>query len=85
VYSFSGRFESYEGILEVLRSGRTYTSPLLGLSWGDIYFFSLQAPLSETQIAIIIAVSLAIVPSALMMVRRYIYKRRIRSGSVDDN
>jgi len=82
VYSFSGRFEYYDGILRVLRSGRTYTSPLMELSWGDVYFFSLQAPLSETQIAIIIAGALAIVPSALMMIRRYIHKRRKRSGKL---
>ncbi|MFQ6044389.1 MAG: LamG domain-containing protein, partial [Candidatus Poribacteria bacterium] len=85
VYTFSGRSEHYRGILKVLRSGRTYTSPLLEFSWEDVYLFSLQKRFAETQIAISVAFSLAIVPSALMMIRRYIYKRRIRSGSVDDN
>ena len=85
VYSFSGRTEYFNGILKVLRSGRTHTSPLLEFSWGDVFFFSLQTSFTETQIAILIAVSLAIVPSASMLIRRYIYQRRKRSGSVDDN
>lgn len=82
VYSFSDRTENYNGILKVLRSGQTYTSPLLEFSWEDVYFFSLQAAVTETQIAILVAVALATVPSALMIIRRYINQRRKRSRNV---
>jgi hypothetical protein len=81
VYSFSGRTEFYDGILKVLRSGQTYTSPLLELSWEDVYFFSIQVTFTETQIAILIALVLAIVPSIFMMIRRYIHKRRSKQPS----
>jgi len=85
VHSFSGRTEPYDGILKVLRSGQTYTSPLLEFSWDDVYHFSLQPVFTEAQIAILVAVAIAIVPSALMMIRRYIHKRRKRSESSDDD
>jgi hypothetical protein len=83
VYSFSGRTESYDGILKVLRSGQTYTSSLLRLSWGDVYSFSIQPTFTEAQIAILVAGALAIVPSASMMTRRYIRKRHKQSVSSD--
>jgi len=78
VYSFSGRTEHYMGILKVLRSGQVYSSSLLQFSWEDIYFFSIQVTLTETQIAILIALAIAIVPSTFMMIRRYIYQRRAK-------
>ena len=82
VYSFSGRSEYYNGILKVLRSGQTYTSPLLEFSWGDVFLFSIQPTLTEAQIAILVAVALATVPSALMIIHRYINQRRKRSGNL---
>jgi len=85
VYSFSDRTEPYNGILKVLRSGQTYTSALLEFSWEDVFLFSLQATFTETQIAILVAVAIAIVPSALMIIHRKIYPRRKRSESVDDD
>jgi len=85
VYSFSGRTESYNGILKVLRSGQTYTSALREFSWEDVFLFSLQATFTETLIAILVAVAIAIVPSALMIIHRKIYPRRKRSESVDDD
>lgn len=85
VYSFSDRTEPYNGILKVLRSGQTYTSALREFSWEDVFLFSLQATFTETQIAILVAVAIAIVPSALMIIHRKIYLRRKRSESVDDD
>jgi hypothetical protein len=79
VYAFSGRSDYYRGILKVVRSGRTYTSPLLEFWWGDVYHFSLQARFTEAQIALLVAVPLAFVPSALVMIRRYIHQRHKRS------
>ncbi|MFX0069340.1 MAG: LamG domain-containing protein [Candidatus Hodarchaeota archaeon] len=81
VYSFSGGSEDYNGILKVVRSGRTYTSPLLEFSWRDVYFFSIQPRITETQIAISVAVSIALAPSALLIIYRY-YQRRKRSGTI---
>jgi hypothetical protein len=85
VYSFSDRTESYNGVLKVLRSGQTYTSALREFSWEDVFIFSLQATFTETQIAILVAVAIAIVPSALMIIHRKIYPRLKRSESVDDD
>jgi len=80
VYSFSGRqIIPYTGILKVLRSGITYTSPILSLGWGDVYHFSLRKPFSEVQIAVLVAGLIIIVPSTLMVVHRYIGRRRKRS------
>jgi len=81
VYSFSGGSEHYNGILKVVRSGQRYTSPLLDFSWSDVYFFSIQPRFTETQIAISVAVTLAFVPSALMIIYRY-YQRRKRSRTI---
>lgn len=81
VYSFSGGSENYNGILKVVRLGKTYTSPLLEFSWSHIYLFSIQPRFTETQIAISVAVSIALAPSALMIIHRY-YKRRKRSGTI---
>lgn len=79
VYSFSGRRIPYTGILKVHRSGITYTSPILSLSWGDVYHFSLRKPFSEVQIAVLVAGLIIIVPSTLMVIHRYISRRRKHS------
>ena len=79
VYLFSGHRTSYTGILKVIHSGITYTSPILSLSWGDVYYFSLRKPFSEVQIAVLVAGLIIIVPSTIMVIRRYISKRRKRS------
>lgn len=79
VYSFSGRRTSYTGILKVLHSDITYTSSILNLSWGDVYHFSLREPFSEVQIAVLVAGLIIIVPSTLMVIHRYISRRRKRS------
>jgi hypothetical protein len=75
VYSFSGGSETFKGILKVVSFGRTFSSPLLELSWGDVYFFSVQPLLTETQMALLVAVLAAVVPSALMLIRRYFHRR----------
>lgn len=75
VYSFSGHQTSYIGVLKVLRSGRTYTSPILSLSYGDVYYFSLSSFLSEMQIAVLAAGLIITVPSILMVIHHYTSKR----------
>jgi hypothetical protein len=75
VYSFSGGSSSFIGVFKVIRSGRTYSSSPLELSWGDVYFFSVQPILNETQMALLVAVLVAVVPSALMLIRGYFHRR----------
>ena len=79
VYAFSGRNTSYNAVLKVLRSGRTYSSQILNFSWGDIYVFSLHPRFGETEIAVFVAALIMVVPSALMVVRGYVRKRNKRS------
>ena len=71
VYSFSGRSQSYIGVLKVLRSGRTYVSPVTEFSWEDFYHFSTHTSLTETVIAALAAGLIMVVPSVLMVLYRY--------------
>lgn len=75
VYSFSGRTRHYSGIIKVLRSGRTYTSPVLEFSWEDAYHFSVYTYLTETVIAALVSSLIIIVPSTLLIIYRHTRKR----------
>ena len=76
VYTFSGRSTSYNGVLKVHRSGRTYVSPVTEFFWEDIYHFSVHAPITETMIAAFTAGLIMTVPPVLMIIQRHTRKHR---------
>jgi hypothetical protein len=75
VYQFSDRVPYYNGMLKVVRAGRTYTSPILEFEWEDVYHFSLLKNFSETLIAALVSVLIIIIPTALLLIYR-----RMHSG-----
>lgn len=81
VYYFSGRSTSYNGILKVVHSGRTYSSALLGLSWEDVYNFSINTNFTETLIAAFISGLIIVVPITLMVINSLLRKRRKTSST----
>lgn len=75
VYSFSGRTRDYAGIIRILRPDRTYTSPVLRLSWEDVYHFSVSNYFNEATLAALISSLIVAVPIIALLIYRYARRR----------
>jgi len=76
VCSFSHGEPFFNGVLKVIREGRTYASPNLEFEWEEVYSFEVRSNYSEAQIALFIAALTIIVPISLLVIYRYIRKHR---------
>lgn len=76
VYSFGDGEFFYYGVLKVKHGTRSFTSPRLEFGWGDVYSYDVRSNYTEAHIALFTAALIIIVPSAVLVVYRYVSKHR---------